>query len=369
MKRDWHDRQEKHARREMERHFERLEKIERIKAYRTARRWKSRRKPRRLHKQLFLGFGVAIFMTMVTSGFVSMLLGAAVVHKPWLRMLVFFVAGSVLWTFSGILARRLAWPLWELARAVKDFGSGDLKRRAHVHERAATEVAELAGAFNDMAGRIETQVRAQRELLGAVSHELRTPLARLRVLLAMLQEGSSAPELASKFEREVVEMDALVGELLAEARISADALHKRPLDLDDVVHECTERLGMEGAQIQIASDCRSFSADPTLLSRALTILLDNARKHGGDGVSVRAERSGHVLRIAVEDDGPGLDPSDLERLFEPFTRGRGAHADEQAGVGLGLYLVRRIAEAHGGQAFAENRTPAGARIGFTLATV
>lgn len=347
----------------VDRHFERLERLERL------RRYPFRRKPRRLQQQLFMGFGVAIFISMLTSGFVFALLGAAVVHKPWLRIFVFFCAGSVLWTFSGILARRLAWPLWELARAVKDFGSGDLQRRAHVHRRAASEVSDLAGAFNDMATRIESQVRAQRELLGAVSHELRTPLARLRVLLAMLQEGGSQPELAGKFEREVVEMDALVGELLAEARISAEALHKRPLDLDDVVHECTERLGMDGTLIEVDPACRSFSADPTLLSRALTILLDNARKHGGDGVTVRATRDGGSVRIAVEDDGPGIDPTDLKRVFEPFTRGRGSHPDEHAGVGLGLYLVRRIAEAHGGQAFAENRDPAGARVGFTLATV
>lgn len=349
----------------LERHFERLERLERL------RRYPFRvRRPRRLQQQLFMGFGVAIFMSMLTSGFVFALLGAAVVHKPWLRMFVFFCAGSVLWTFSGILARKLAWPLWELARAVKDFGSGDLRRRAHVHRHAPSEVSELASTFNDMAARIETQVRAQRELLGAVSHELRTPLARLRVLLAMLQEGGSSPaELSSKFEREVVEMDALVGELLAEARISADALHKRPIDLSDVVRECTERLGMDAARIEIDPAGRTFSADPTLLSRALTILLDNARKHGGDGITVRASRDGAVVRIAVEDDGPGLDPADLSRVFEPFTRGRGSHPDEQAGVGLGLYLVRRIAEAHAGQAFAENRTPNGACIGFTLTTV
>jgi two-component system, OmpR family, sensor kinase len=185
----------------------------------------------------------------------------------------------------------------------------------------------------------------------------------------MLQEDGTQPELAAKFEREVIEMDALVGELLAEARISADALHKRTLDLHDVVRECTERLGMEKTPIAIESASRALSADPTLLSRALTILLDNARKHGGNGVSVRAERQGAMLRIAVEDDGPGLDPDDLARLFEPFTRGRGAHADEQLGVGLGLYLVRRIAEAHGGHAFAENRNEGGARVGFTLAVV
>ncbi|HKU43257.1 MAG TPA: HAMP domain-containing sensor histidine kinase [Polyangiales bacterium] len=329
------------------------------------RRKRFRKRPKRLQQQLFMSFGVAIFATMFTSGMLAQALRVAMDHKPWLRLIIFLVAGSVLWTLSGIFARRLAWPLWELARAVKDFGRGDLSRRAYVTRRAPSEVSDVAALFNDMAARIETQVRTQRELLGAVSHELRTPLARLRVLLAMLQDRGTEPELVAKFEREVLEMDTLVGELLAEARISAEAITKRPLDLGDLVRECIERLGLEGTQVTIDPSCRALSADPTLLSRALTILLDNARKHAGDAVCVRAERSGSSIRIAVEDAGPGLDPNDVQRLFEPFTRGRAANSD---GVGLGLYLVRRIAEAHGGQAFAENRSPTGACVGFTLAT-
>jgi two-component system OmpR family sensor kinase len=325
-----------------------------------------RRGPKRLQQQIFAGFGIAIFTTMLTSALMFSVLGAAVVHKPWLRLCVFFLAGSVLWSFSGMLARRLAWPLWELARAAKDFGSGDLRRRARVPARAPSEVNELAGAFNDMAARIEAQVRSQRELLGAVSHELRTPLARLRVLLAMLQDSAQQPELAAKFEREVLEMDALVGELLAEARIAASALHARRLDLPDVLRACLERLDLADVALHVPEDCRALEADPTLLARALTILLDNARKHGGDRVSVRVERVSNALRIAVEDDGPGFDPGDFAQVFEPFTRGRGALADEQRGVGLGLYLVRRIAQAHGGDAFAENRPTGGARVGISL---
>jgi signal transduction histidine kinase len=96
------------------------------------------------------------------------------------------------------------------------------------------------------------------------------------------------------------------------------------------------------------------------------VLLDNAGKHGGARVRVCATREPNGVRLAVEDDGPGLDPADLTRLFAPFARGRGLAPDERRGVGLGLYLVRRIAEAHGGTAFAENRTEGGARVGLTL---
>jgi two-component system OmpR family sensor kinase len=252
---------------------------------------------------------------------------------------------------------------WELARAVRDFGAGKLDRRVRVPRRSPREVSDLAGAFNDMAGRIEGLVQGQRELLGAVSHELRTPLARLRVLLAMLQERAGETELLAKFEREIVEMDALVGELLAEARVSAGALSIRALDLADMTRECAERLGVRLTVIDV---CAGLSGDATLLSRALTLLLDNARKHGGAQLEVHAERRDDLVRIWVDDDGPGFEPDDLPKLFAPFARGRGALADEKQGVGLGLYLVRRIAEAHGGSAFAENRAGGGARVGFSM---
>ena len=83
-------------------------------------------------------------------------------------------------------------------------------------------------------------------------------------------------------------------------------------------------------------------------------MLDNARKHGGSHVRVRVWRDAGLVTVRVEDDGPGIDPSDLPRIFTPFARGRDAAPDEQHGVGLGLYLVSRIAQAHGGAAFAEN---------------
>lgn len=346
---------------EYKRSWQRQER-ESLRAYR--RRMKDmRRKPRRLRRQLFFGFGVAILVTMVFTGWVSHVLGRVHAPTPLYRVVVWVIAGNVLWMFTGLLAHRLAWPLWELARAVKDFGRGMLDRRARLPRRSSLEAQELAEAFNDMATRIEALVRTQRELLGVVSHELRTPLARLRVLLAILQDRGGDSELVAKFEREVMEMDALVGELLAEARISAQALTLTTLDLRDVAIECADRLGIQliepPTQVYV-------SGDATLVSRALTLLLDNASKHGGKQVRVRAQLEGARVRVCVEDDGPGIEPNDLPKIFEAFSRGRGAAADERHGVGLGLYLVRRIAEAHSGEAFAENLPSGGACIGLTL---
>jgi signal transduction histidine kinase len=324
--------------------------------------------PRRLQSQMFVAFGMAILAAMLVSLAVFGVFHVPPGHglRPWARLLWLFFAGNVLWTLSGVAARRIARPLRELSRVASELGAGKLESRVSLPRRGPEEIGRLTEAFNDMAARIEAQVRNQQELLGAASHELRTPLARVRVLLAMLQEGGADAQLVAKLEREVADMDALVGELLAGTRVEAGALQKRTLQTEDIVRECVERAGLHAVDVDIASDAHNVYADATLLSRALAILLDNSHKHGGASVRVRAFRAPPGVAFSVEDDGRGFDPADLPRVFEPFARGRGQAPDEQHGVGLGLYLVRRIARAHGGDAFAENRAEGGARIRFTL---
>jgi len=309
-----------------------------------------------LRFKIFLNFGIAIAITIT----ITHLLTHQGLHPG---PQVFFAVGIALWASSGMLAHHIALPLWELMLAMKDLGTGKLDRRVQLPHHATREVAVFAEKFNVMAGRIEALVQGQRELMSTVSHELRTPLARMRVLLALLQESSPENTLIAKFEREIVEMDALVGELLAEARISAGAISRCELDVADIVHECAERLGVTLAD---AVPSATLHGDPTLVSRAITLLLDNAQKHGGCRIHVRVEPDAEDVRVVVEDDGPGFDPADIPRLFDAFARGRGAVADERRGVGLGLYLVRRIAEAHGGKVFAENLPTGGARVGWSL---
>lgn len=323
---------------------------------------------RRLQRQLFWSFGFAILGTMCVSLLVYSLLGGIHAPRPWLRPWVLFAAAGALWGLSGFAARRIARPLRELAQAASELGAGKLERRVELHA-GAREIRELGHAFNDMAARLEAQLKAQKELLGAVSHELRTPLARLRVLLESLAESHADPRLVRNMEREIVEMDALVGELLAGARVDAGALQKRALDADDLVRTALERTGLKDqAKLALSPAVNTLYADATLLARALGVLLDNARKHGAGQVVVRLEPEPGGARFCVEDEGPGFEPADLPRLFEPFVRGRGEAPDEHRGLGLGLYLVRRIAEAHGGTAFAENRPEGGARVGFSVAT-
>src|SRR5690606_5428385 len=167
-------------------------------------------------------------------------------------------------------------------------------------------------------------------------------------------------------DREVVELDALVGELLASSRLDFGQVTPRPLDARELASRAVERSGLPAELVVVEAADTSLVADATLLGRALANLLDNARRHGQGAEALRIlERDGR-LAFCVDDRGPGLQPGEETRIFQPFYRkDRGGEAREAGSLGLGLALVQRIAQAHGGEAFAENRPGGGARVGFT----
>jgi two-component system, OmpR family, sensor kinase len=287
---------------------------------------------------------------------------------PLRAVLPLGIAVLVLWTAAGGISFRLARPVDTLVKATQELGEGKLGTRASLHRHATGEFAVLAESFNDMAARIEKQMADQRELLAAVSHELRTPLARLRVLTELLRDGGGNPRTLDQVDREVVELDALVGELLASSRLDFGQLTPKALEAGVLAAQALERAGLSATLLQPETDDVHVMADATLLGRALVNLLDNARKHGGGVEALRIQDQGpEHLAFSVEDRGAGLLPGEETRIFQPFYRkDRGGEAREAGSLGLGLALVQRIARAHGGDAFAENRPGGGARVGFTL---
>ncbi len=329
--------------------------------------WRHHRGPG-MRLRIFLGFTAAIFLTWLTVGAIFWIFGPSwragehVAPRPWVKVMLLVAPLAVVWGLAGLWARRLARPLRELTQVARDLGDGKLERRARLRHDVRGEVGELTHAVNDMATRIEKQLRDQRELLAAVSHELRTPLARVRVLVEMGREGS-ARDVWGDVEAEVVEMDRLVGDLLASARLDFAALSARPLDAAEAARRALDRAALPDARLDAPGAPLEVSADATLLARALAALLDNARKHGGSHIVLRvAPRDGHVA-FEVDDDGPGFAEEDLPHIFDAFYRAkREGSAD---GLGLGLSIVRRIAEAHRGRAHAQNLHP-GARITLEL---
>jgi two-component system OmpR family sensor kinase len=308
----------------------------------------------RLHRRLFMWFGVSIFVSVTVASMVHNVTGRGRGH--WL--LAMLAAGTVLWLISGKIAFQIARPLHELLRVTEEIGAGRLSARADVPPWRMGEMAYIASAINDMASRIEKQVRDQRELLAGVSHEIRTPLARIRVLLELGRSRGADAKTFDELEREVVEIDTLVGQLLAGARLDFADLSVRELDGVEVARRALERAGIaeEGVlDVAPASAPPTLEGDPTLLARALANLLENARRHGG-GVTrlgVGAPRAGAVV-FEVEDAGRGF-PAVGER------RERGEHS-----LGLGLVLVRRIADAHRGSLTLANRPEGGARASLEV---
>ena len=245
------------------------------------------------------------------------------------------------------VVRRLTHRLEALKQGVEQFGAGQLSHRVTVS--GTDEVAAVAASFNVAAARVEAVVQSHRSLLANASHELRSPLARMKMAVSMLETAGPAQrdKLKKEIDRNVGELDALVEEVLLASRLDAtrEPLHREKVDLLSVAAEEASRVD---ARVDVPADV-FVAGDERLLRRAVRNLLENARRYGGDDISIAvrpgAGGAGAVIRVC--DRGAGVDPALRERIFEPFFRQPG-HAEQAGGVGLGLSLVKQIAERHGG---------------------
>lgn len=305
------------------------------------------------------------------------------VHGPIAVLLALFAAALVLWMAAAALAHKLTRPLFSLIEVTREIGQGNLKSRVRLGRHQRSELGILAESVNEMAERIERQLGEQRELLAVVSHEVRSPLARLRVSSEILRDDPGNAQALSAIEREVTEIDALIGKLLASSRLDFGSIERVPLDPVALARTALERRSLAPELLDARVGDVSCTGDPTLIARALDNLLDNAERHGQSVLRliVRAAEPGEhrdtsrAIVFEVWDPGPGFDQASLPNVFEAFrqTRSRPAPPIPRNGeegrhvsLGLGLSLVRRIAEAHGGRAWAENLPSGGARVGLSV---
>jgi signal transduction histidine kinase len=239
------------------------------------------------------------------------------------------------------LVRRLTGRLERLQQGVETLGAGKLGTRVPVEGK--DEVAQLAASFNRAAEKIEELIGAHRLLLANTSHELRTPLSRIRLGIELLKKN---PQANVDLDRDIAELDALIDEILLASRLDASQSLDTLEDIDLLAllaEECAryEEATLDGAVMHVRGD-------PRLLRRLIRNLLENARRHGAPPVRVELRREGNNAVFDVLDQGPGIPEAERARVFAPFYRAKGAR--ESTGAGLGLSLVRQIAELHGGSA-------------------
>lgn len=269
------------------------------------------------------------------------------------------VVGLVVMAVAWPMVRRLTRRVEALAGGVRRWGDGDLSVRLPVDGR--DEVADLAHHFNAAAQRIEALVASHKYLLAHASHELRSPLARMRMGLALLEAQQADALTLAELVRNIDELDQLVDEVLLSSRLEHNP-DDLPMDESvDLMGLAAEECARVGARLH-ASGQRWLTGNSALLRRALRNLLENARRHASSGeaapIEVCIQDEGDGLHVQVADRGPGVPEAWRERVFEPFVRVPGAQ-EKQGSVGLGLALVRLIAQRHGAQASVRARAGGG----------
>lgn len=245
-------------------------------------------------------------------------------------------------TGAGLIASLIDRPVRALTEAAARLGRGETPEP--LPESGPRELRTLASAFNQMASDLAQLERDRAMVLAGISHDVRTPLARLRLSLEMSgADKSTADGMAADIE----EIDAVIGQFLDFARGTQE--EKRLIDLENLVDEIESRYARIGEVLQrTRGGVAPLTLAPMAVRRAVTNLIDNARRHAGGTIEVETIAAGAAAVVEVRDRGPGIPASEVDRLKQPFTRLDQARTGS-GGPGLGLAIVERIARAHGGR--------------------
>ena len=255
------------------------------------------------------------------------------------------------------IIRRLLKRLENLQRSVQQFGEGNLAVR--VPTQGQDEVADLARQFNAAAERIQTLVQSHQSLLANASHELRSPLARIRMGLELMGDAPEQRSAQQEIRRNIAELDQLVDEILLASRLEQPDVDVGSSEAVDLIGLAAEECARVDADLQLHTTALEVPGIAKLLRRAVRNLLENAKRYSQGSISLELLREGEQAIVRVQDHGPGVPPQQRERIFEKFYRLPGA-SERSGGVGLGLALVRSIAQRHGGSVHCEDREGGGA---------
>ena len=264
--------------------------------------------------------------------------------------LIIAMIGIAVLSLCYIAVRWVFRPISWMQEGTHRIGRGELDYRIPTPRR--DELGDLSRDINDMADDVQDMLEAKRQLMLAISHELRSPLTRSKVALAMLEDERTRETLLEDME----EMERLITDILESEALNTRhaVLRREPVDVTELITSVVEvdfAHSREQLQIDAADNLPVAMLDATRIRLLMRNLIDNALRYNpreGDPVRVVAGEADGKLEIRVQDHGPGIPEEHLAQVTEPFYRADPARSRATGGFGLGLYLCRRIAEAHGG---------------------
>ncbi len=301
---------------------------------------------------------------MVERGGYEFYLYQRAVPEPVINYLALYAGlalAALVLLLNYFMVNRLLSPVRLLKQGAERIRNGDLGFR--VAGDRQDELGELTKSINHMADSLQSMLEAKRQLLLAISHELRSPLAKAKLRLEFLDDNEQTEQL----REDINEIDLLIADLIEAERLNQEhsVLVAEPARLGGFVRAVAEQyVEYKGSlEVKIARPDREFHIDKLRLRLLLTNLLNNAVRHGErKPIQVKVSFPGQQAEIEVVDQGEGIPAEHVKHIAEPFYRADIARRRNTGGTGLGLYLCRLIAEAHGGSLKVESKVGAGTRV-------
>ena len=284
--------------------------------------------------------------------------------------------GGIALLLAFFLARQIAAPVRRLTQAANNMSAGDLRQRVDVSNQ--DELGELAGAFNQMAERLELTEQQRRAMVADIAHELRNPLTVMQGKLEGLMDGVlplNQEQVGTVYDQTLI-LSRLVDDLrlLSLAQAGQLPLNKNEVDMGSLVSRVVDDFRPlaqdRGVSLdtQVTGNGLGATVDSQRMEQVLSNLLSNAVWHTGEDtdVSVEVGRVNGSVQVAVADHGPGIGPEDLPHVFERFYRVDRSRSRPEGGSGLGLAIAKEVVEAHGGSIWAESKRGEGAVFTFQV---
>ncbi len=267
--------------------------------------------------------------------------------------------------FNYFMVNRLLAPVHQLRRGAERIQKGDLNYR--VQSNRQDELGELTDSINHMADSLQSMLEAKRQLLLAISHELRTPITKAKLRLEFMPESEEKEQL----REDIDEIDLLIADLLEAERLNQEhaVLVEEPVYLAEFVSGVSEQFAdyEGGLQVEVPEEDQLFNIDRLRVRLLITNLLNNAIRHGeSNPIKVQLQFADDEAVIDVVDQGEGIAEEHLNQITEPFYRADSSRQRNTGGFGLGLYLCRLIAEAHGGHLTIQSELGEGTHITVNL---